>query len=77
MVTHPLKSWLKRERRLLGWAARELKVSSTTLSRWFMGEREMGLEDRLAVEALTQGAVPRSAIDDWHVDHLKRLRKAA
>lgn len=74
MVIHPLKKWLKSEGRLVGWAASRLSVSSTAVSRWFMGMREMRLELRLAVETLTEGQVTRTQIEDWQAQNLKRLK---
>jgi hypothetical protein len=72
---HPLKIWLHDHRRPNGFAAKRLGVSVITVSRWFMGVREMRVENRIAVEALTDGAVTRRAIEDWQAAHLTRLNK--
>lgn len=71
---HPLKQWLRGERLSNGIAAKALGVSSVTVSRWFMGIREMKVESRIAVERMTEGQVTRSDIEDWQAEHLKRLK---
>jgi hypothetical protein len=70
---HPLKIWLHDHRKPNGFAAKRLGVSSVTVSRWFMGIREMRVENRIAVEDMTDGAVTRRSIEDWQAVHLTRL----
>lgn len=77
MAMHPFKIWLKLNRKRGFEAARALKRSEVTLSRWFSYSRRMDERDMLEVATFTGDAELPARIAAWQLDRASQQLQAA
>ena len=58
MTKHPLKVWCDADGRKLAWVADKIGISRSHLSGFLSGRTKVPLDRALAIEDLTDGAVP-------------------
>lgn len=72
MAMHPFKIWLKLNRKSGFEAARALKRSEVTLSRWFSYSRRMDDRDMLEVATFTGDPELPARIAAWQLERARQ-----